>query len=239
MSILQLVGMAPSWFKSNVKSGWPFQFSLNQLTPKLRSKKTILGGLWFGSGKPKSHIVIKSLVEELEILYTEGITWTHLDGTVRNTKIVPLCCCVDSPARACMMECKQYNGKYGCPYCYNPGRRVNDPTSDDDKKGGWKYPFSVSEEDAQNNPEDIIELYEGRTVRKDCRERTEEEVLNHMMQAAENQLDVTIKEKDKTVKGFSGLTSMSAIIPSLTFYGDFLPIHCIYCRVFFKEFFFL
>ena len=139
------------------------------------------------------------------------------------------------------MECKQYNGKYGCPYCYNPGRRVNDPTSDDDKKGGWKYPFSVSEEDAQNNPEDIIELYEERIIRKDYRERTEEEVLNQMIQAAENQLDVTIKEKDKTVKGFSGLTSMSAN-PFFNVLWGFPPdslhlLQGIFQRVFFPSWF--
>lgn len=199
-----------SWLDSADKSGWPFQFSLNELPPKLRSKKLILGGLWFGPSKPKSHIVIKSLVEELHILSTEGVTWTDINETVRHSKIVPLCCCVDSPARASMMECKQYNGKYGCPYCYNPGRRMKYPDSEDGRKGGWKYPFSVSDEDAQNNPEDIIRIYDGGIIVEQYRDRTEDKVLNSMIRAAEYQLDPRVKESDKIVKGFSGLTSMSA-----------------------------
>lgn len=32
-----------------------------------------------------------------------------------------ICCCVDLPAKALVLNCIQYNGAYGCGYCEQPG----------------------------------------------------------------------------------------------------------------------
>ncbi|KAL1481252.1 hypothetical protein MTO96_034573 [Rhipicephalus appendiculatus] len=36
-----------------------------------------------------------------------------------------LCCCVDSPARAALLNAKQYNGYYGCSWCFQKGTLVD------------------------------------------------------------------------------------------------------------------
>ncbi|KAH6920885.1 hypothetical protein HPB50_028127 [Hyalomma asiaticum] len=36
-----------------------------------------------------------------------------------------ICCCADSPARAAMQHMVQFNGYYGCSWCYHPGVNVD------------------------------------------------------------------------------------------------------------------
>ena len=36
-----------------------------------------------------------------------------------------LCAVVDLPAKALLMNCNQYNGKFGCAICKAPGEMVN------------------------------------------------------------------------------------------------------------------
>ena len=38
------------------------------------------------------------------------------------SKVMLLQCSVDLPARAMVSNTKQFNGKYGCLYCYHPGK---------------------------------------------------------------------------------------------------------------------
>ncbi len=45
--------------------------------------------------------------------------------TCVNSKIVGLCCCVDSKARPAMQNTTQFNGYFGCGFCLHPGTLVD------------------------------------------------------------------------------------------------------------------
>lgn len=64
------------------------------------------------------------LINELNTLSSEGIEWQK-NGKTIISKIVPLCCCVDSPCRCSLLSMKQYNGLYGCTFCYHPTENVD------------------------------------------------------------------------------------------------------------------
>ena len=53
-------------------------------------------------------------------LYNIGISVTSPDGVVIS-KAKLLMCSVDLPARALVLNMKQYNGKFACAYCENEG----------------------------------------------------------------------------------------------------------------------
>ena len=103
-----------SFFKSAKRSCWPVLLSLNELPPTLRSKKLLLAGLWFGPNQPLIHALFKPLNENLKVLANDGVTWRNANGNILNSKIVPLCCCADTVARAKLMNNVQFNGKFGC-----------------------------------------------------------------------------------------------------------------------------
>lgn len=49
-----------------------------------------------------------------------GIEINSPDGPIIS-KAILLLCSVDLPAQAALMNMKQYNGAYGCPYCEQEG----------------------------------------------------------------------------------------------------------------------
>lgn len=82
---------------SNI-SIWPVYLKLNELPLKLRNKNMILAGIWVGKEKPPMNTFLHPLVNELNILSSEGVKWQK-NGKEIISKIVPLCCSVDSPCR--------------------------------------------------------------------------------------------------------------------------------------------
>ncbi|KAL1436747.1 hypothetical protein MTO96_049390 [Rhipicephalus appendiculatus] len=47
-----------------------------------------------------------------------NIVWKHATTVVRSA-IHAICCCVDAPARAAVGNMVQFNGLFGCPWCYS------------------------------------------------------------------------------------------------------------------------
>ena len=103
-----------------------------ELPVEIRNKHLILAGLWVNTEKPDMNTFLQPLVQELNNLSTQGVEWKRNEENVVS-KLIPLCCCVDSPCRCSMLNMKQYNGLYGCTFCYYPTENVS---------GTRKYPLS-------------------------------------------------------------------------------------------------
>jgi hypothetical protein len=124
-------------FKSSTFSIWPIFLSINELSYKTRRKHTLLVGLWFGKKKPSFRTFLTPFVEQCVDLSDNGFTWP-LNGLEIKSRVLFVIISADSVARAPLQGLKQFNGKFGCPFCYNPGK--------DYKSSGkfrkWIYPPS-------------------------------------------------------------------------------------------------
>lgn len=111
----------------------------------------------------------------------------------------------------------QFNGEFGCLYCYNPGSYVKSKTKEGEtkKRGTWKYPCS------QSTQEPGCELY---------KERTETEVRQQMKEGYKLQNEYLVKKKEskKSYKGFKGPSPMYAVKHFNVLWG-FPPdwMHCV------------
>jgi hypothetical protein len=108
-------------FKSSKYSIWPIQCMVNELPPHLRPKNILLIGLWFGHSKPEMKTFLQPYVNECQQL--EEIGFLFKDEVVRR-KVFCMICSSDSPARAILKNCKQYNGVCGCDWCEHEGVTV-------------------------------------------------------------------------------------------------------------------
>ncbi|KAL1426940.1 hypothetical protein MTO96_003239 [Rhipicephalus appendiculatus] len=111
-------------FNSSSYSIWPIQLALNELPPRLRWNNIMTPVLWYGKEHPDMTLVLQAFVRQLEELNKSGLRW-EFAGTVIKSKVFCICCCADSPARAAMQHMVQFNGYYGCSWCYHPGVNVN------------------------------------------------------------------------------------------------------------------
>ena len=105
-------------FESSRYSIWPIQSSINELPPHLRGKHVLLNGLWFGDKKPAMNTFLKPFVEECKNLESNG--FINQDEE-QPRKVFAMVLSADSPARAIVKNCKQFNGENGCDWCEFPG----------------------------------------------------------------------------------------------------------------------
>ncbi|XP_077491955.1 uncharacterized protein LOC144102597 [Amblyomma americanum] len=59
----------------------------------------------------------------IEVNTTEVVKWTYLT-TTHYSKPAVLCCSVDAPARAALLNMVPFNGYFGCPWCFVRGEHV-------------------------------------------------------------------------------------------------------------------
>ena len=97
---------------------WPFQLIVLNLPPTLRYKKEniLLFGLISSRGKPPLKKCIPKLMEYLPKV-------VQINDIVVNIHVKFFVC--DLPALATIFNLKQFNGKFSCPKCVNPGRRAS------------------------------------------------------------------------------------------------------------------
>jgi hypothetical protein len=109
-------GVAP-YNSSKRSSLWPIFLSLNDLPPSMRYSKqnVVAAGFWLSEYQPNFKLFLKPFIDELNHLYQKG-----LDVNNKNYRVLVCSCCVDSPARAKVLEIKQFNGYYGCTFCLHP-----------------------------------------------------------------------------------------------------------------------
>ncbi|KAH7944556.1 hypothetical protein HPB52_021373 [Rhipicephalus sanguineus] len=112
-------------FKSSKYSIWPVQTTLDQLPPLLRWKNVMMPLLWYGNEHPNMTLLLEAFVVQLQKLNARGISWTFNNNQICS-KVYCICCCADSPARAAMQHMIQFNGYYGCSWCYHPGNNIDD-----------------------------------------------------------------------------------------------------------------
>ena len=110
---------------------------INELPDHLRKKHMILAGLWVAKTEPDMACFLTPFVETANRLSSTGFTWSF-KGTETTSKLFPLGCCVDSPARCAMLNMKQFNGFHGCTYCCHPAERVSK------KNNICKYPMQTT-----------------------------------------------------------------------------------------------
>ncbi|XP_057329242.1 uncharacterized protein LOC130670086, partial [Microplitis mediator] len=109
--------------KSSKLSIWPIYASINELSPKLKSKYLIMTGLWVDKVEPDMNLFLKPFVDEANDLSSKGLRWKLGEETI-TSKFIPLCACFDSVARCKVLNMKQYNGKYGCTFCEHPTKCI-------------------------------------------------------------------------------------------------------------------
>lgn len=110
-------------FKSSNYSIWPLQGILNELPPKQRKENVFLLGLWFGNGKPLMTSFLHPFTEEIKRLSNIGLDLIR-GGVIVCCKVFACICSCDSVARCVLQNIHQFNGKFGCSWCHNPGESI-------------------------------------------------------------------------------------------------------------------
>ncbi len=103
-------------FNSSKFSFWPFIGIINEAPYKIRRSCIILLALWFGNYKPPRPVFLDPCVEELNRIASTGIEFEGRRYTVR-----PVIITVDTIARPVLRNTTQFNGDFGCDFCFNPG----------------------------------------------------------------------------------------------------------------------
>ena len=112
-------------YKSSTVSIWPVYLVILNLPPSIRmnSENTILCGLWIGPSKPDMNILLSPISKYLRQLSTRGVKIKTTSGeyNILGKLVMSV---FDLPAKAIVLNSKQYNGKYGCSVCLHPGVRL-------------------------------------------------------------------------------------------------------------------
>ena len=111
---------APTTNSSNY-SIWPIYLMINELPITDRFRELITCGIWFGKGKPDMNVFMKPFVKMVKNLANSGVNCV-IEGAEHCIKVFPLCCCVDTVARAPFQGIKQFNGHYGCNWYLHYGK---------------------------------------------------------------------------------------------------------------------
>ena len=90
----------------------------------MKAENIMLAGVWVGPQKPSMKLLLEPIIDDLKRLYTDGLTVMLPNGhTDFKAKLV--LAVFDLPAKASVLNCKQFNGKFGCCVCYHPGLRLS------------------------------------------------------------------------------------------------------------------
>lgn len=137
-TIMYIISTDGAPLPSGLKKGfWPLQIILIDVDSKIRYKIILLIGIMVIDHEPKPDLMnlfIEAFNEQALLLHTEGITFAVSENGVNKEyhfTLTPLCVTADSVARPILQNRIQYNGYYGCSYCYQYGTHCN----------SIKYPF--------------------------------------------------------------------------------------------------
>ncbi|KAL7292064.1 hypothetical protein TKK_0014341 [Trichogramma kaykai] len=116
-----------SLMKSSKKSTWSILLTINEIPYKFSKDYVILCGLWHNKKIPKMNMFLKPFAEECKHLYQNGMECTTY-GRVNSIKfkVHLIVSPIDTIARPIVQNMKQFNGTYGCPYCYQKSVSLND-----------------------------------------------------------------------------------------------------------------
>lgn len=145
-------------FHISKRGFWPLQISLNNLPPVLRSKFILLAGIMIVKTEPKPDLMnlfISEFIKRALDLHLKGIKikFSHKNQEFV-LKFTALLAIADSPARAILQNRLQYNGYFGCSYCYQIGTHLNN---------AMKYPFLAEEPDLRTHESHLKDLLNVKT----------------------------------------------------------------------------
>ncbi|CAD6230410.1 GSCOCG00012179001-RA-CDS [Cotesia congregata] len=110
--------------KSSKRSMWLIQLHINELSPTLRFRNVLIGGLYITSAEPSPEFMqtyMSKFLEKANNIMEAGINITDNEDRIRNLKFFCLLLCVDSVARPVIQNRFQFNGYSGCSWCYATG----------------------------------------------------------------------------------------------------------------------
>lgn len=112
-------------FKSSKISMCPLQVSINELNYRLRKENILLAGMWAATEKPVLNLFLKPFIDELKDLHENGFECLppNFDEPII-VKVHTILAPVDSVERCALQNIHQFNGRYGCSLCLNPGEHV-------------------------------------------------------------------------------------------------------------------
>jgi len=136
---------------SSNKTIWPIYLTINELPYKERSRYLILAGVYVGPKDPNQQVFLRPFVQEAKKLFNEGFSWIH-EGRHVISRVVLLCCILDSVARYQVLNHQSFVAKYGCTFCYKQSSRT---------RLGQRYLVSAPAElrTEETLREDLKELY--------------------------------------------------------------------------------
>ncbi|XP_036141689.1 variant-silencing SET domain-containing protein-like [Monomorium pharaonis] len=112
-------------FNSSTYTIWPIQVCINELPYRVRRDNILLCGLWFYNHKPPMDLFLRPFIDELLELETNGfwcVPYKHKEPIL--VKVYTLLVAVDTIARPLIQNMKQFNGAYGCSYCFHKGEQT-------------------------------------------------------------------------------------------------------------------
>ncbi|XP_074098889.1 uncharacterized protein LOC141527362 [Cotesia typhae] len=103
---------------SSRSSAWPVYVELNELPPHMRKKYVMLAAIFVDDKHPKMNNLLRPFTSELRKLYTKGVAWRPSETAKVTSKFIVVTCTLDAPARAAVVRIKNFNGYFGCTFCY-------------------------------------------------------------------------------------------------------------------------
>jgi len=114
-------------YRKDKKSLWAIQAVINELSPKQRFRRenVLLLGLWYGKGTIKMSAFLKPFKDEMKALKEEGgVTRVGPSGELIKCPIFGIMCTLDAIAKCKVQELHQFNGAFGCGFCFHPNLPV-------------------------------------------------------------------------------------------------------------------
>lgn len=143
------------------RSIWPLSVILNDLPPKIRFENVLLAGIMIVKHEPTPKLMnlyLTTFVEQANALSEKGISVSMTFGSDQTTFTpTTLCFSTDSVARALIQWRVQYNGYFGCSYCYQKGTYIST----------MRYPFVNKNPELRTNEShmrDIKEFHSSRSL---------------------------------------------------------------------------
>ncbi|XP_074112816.1 uncharacterized protein LOC141536290 [Cotesia typhae] len=143
-------------FKSSNRSFWPIQLHLNELSPRIRKQNIILAGMFLTSSEPSPELMkiyLSKFIDDAEKLMKNGLNITiHNSNEQKNFKFHCLLVCVDSVARPVIQNRYQFNGYYGCSWCYAHGEYYN---------SAMRYPIVENDPALRTHNDHVLDIENG------------------------------------------------------------------------------
>lgn len=131
--------------KSSKNGIWPIQIIINELPPRVRFRYILLAAMWMTTSEPSPqfmNLYMKVFIDQLRDLMQNGVTIKLSNNEEITFVLKPLCATVDSVARPVIQNRLQFNGHYGCSWCYQFGKYEN---------GAMRYPFEDEDPPLRNH----------------------------------------------------------------------------------------